>query len=85
MALAIDKFRQAAPGSRKRTSQRLYERLNEAIDISQMDTNTTSVDKALASAGDSKIAGAQADPKKPDKPPKPTKPPKGEKPNKKPA
>ena len=85
MALAIDKFRQAAPGSRKRTSQWLYERLNEAIDISQMDTNTTSVDKALASGGDSKIAGAQADSlKKPDKPPKPTKPPKGEKPNKKP-
>ena len=85
MAIAIDKFRQAAPGSRKRTSQWLYERLNEAIDISQMDTNTTSVDKALASGGDSKIAGAQADPlKKPDKPPKPTKPPKGEKPNKKP-
>ena len=84
MALAIDKFRQAAPGSRKRTSQWLYEGLNEAIVISQMDTNTTSVDKALASGGDSKIAGARADPKKPDKPPKPTKPPKGETPNKEP-
>ena len=84
MALATDRFREAAPGSRKRTSQWLHERLNEAIDISQMDTNTTSVDEALTSGGDSKIAGAQADPKKPDKPPKPTKPPKGEKPNKKP-
>lgn len=31
-----------------------------------MDTNTTSVDKALALGGDSKIQiGAQADPKKP--------------------
>jgi len=29
-----------------------------------MDTNTTPVDKALASGGDAKIAGAQADPKK---------------------
>ena len=66
MALAVDKFRQAAMGSRKRTSQWLHERLREAIDISQMDANTTSVDKALASGGDSKIAGAQADPKKPE-------------------
>lgn len=66
MALAVDKFRQAAMGSRKRTSQWLHERLREAIDISQMDTNTTSVDKALALGGDSKIQiGAQADPKKP--------------------
>lgn len=59
MALAVDKFRQAAMGSRKRTSQWLHERLREAIDISQMDANTTSVDKALASGGDSKIAGAK--------------------------
>ena len=85
MALAVDKFRQAAMGSRKRTSQWLHERLREAIDISQMDANTTSVDKALALGGDSKIQiGAQADPRKSEKPPKPTKPPKDEKPNKKP-
>ena len=77
MALAIDKFRQAVLGTRKRTSRWLYE-------IIQMDTNSTSVDKALASGGDAKIAGAQADPKKPEKPPKPTKPPKDEKLNKKP-
>jgi len=54
MALAIDKFRQAAPGSRKRTSQCLYERLAGAIEITQMNTNTTSVDKALSSGGETR-------------------------------
>ena len=49
----------------------------EAIEISQMDVNTTSVDKALTVGGqDSKIAGAQAEPKtktkeKPEKTSKP--------------
>ena len=37
LALAIDKFRQAIPGSRKRTSVWLYGRLTDAIEISQMD------------------------------------------------
>ena len=77
MALAIDKYREARQGSNKRTSTWLYNKMIEAIEISQMDVNTTSVDKALTVGGqDSKIAGAQAEPKtktkeKPEKTSKP--------------
>ena len=80
MALAIDKFRQAIPGSRKRTSAWLYGRLTDAIEISQVDVNSSSVDKALTAGGE-KVSGAQAELKR-DKPPK-QKPPKEEKPGKK--
>ena len=80
MALAIDKFRQAIPGSRKRTSAWLYGRLTDAIEISQMDVNSSSVDKALTAGGE-KVSGAQAELKR-DKTPK-QKPPKEEKPGKK--
>ena len=80
MALAIDKFRQASPGSRKRTSVWLYGRLTDAIEISQMDVISSSVDKALTAGGE-KVSGAQAELKR-DKPPK-QKPPKEEKPGKK--
>ena len=79
MALAIDKYREARHGSSKRTSTWLYGKMIEAIEISQMDVNTTSVDKALAVGGqESKIAGAQADPmtktkEKPEKTSKPKK------------
>ena len=79
MALAIDKYREARQGSSKRTSTWLYGKMIEAIEISQMDVNTTSVDKALTVGGqESKISGAQADPKtktkeKPEKTSKPKK------------
>ena len=64
MALAIDKFREANTGSYKRTSRWLYSKMCEAIEISQMDLNTTSMDKALTSAGlDPKVGGAQAEAK----------------------
>ena len=59
MALAIDKYREARQGSSKRTSTWLYGKMIEAIEISQMDVNTTSVDKALTVGGqESKIPGA---------------------------
>ena len=79
MALAIDKYREARQGSSKRTSTWLYGKMIEAIEISQMDVNTASVDKALTVGGqESKISGAQADPKtktkeKPEKTSKPKK------------
>ena len=87
MALSIDKYREANPGSSKRTSTWLYGKMVEAIEISQMDVNTTSVDKALQGGGqDSKIAGAQAETKekakkeeKPEKKPKESKKEKGDK------
>ena len=73
-------FRESSAGSSKRTSKWLYQKLTETIEISQMDVNTVSVDKALTAGGhDSKIAGAQGDPKK-DKPKKEERP---EKPDKK--
>ena len=81
MALSIDKYREANSGSSKRTSTWLYSKMVEVIEISHMDVNTTSVDKALQGGGqDSRIAGAQAEAKekakkdeKPEKKPKETK------------
>lgn len=64
MMLVIDRFRESSAGSSKRTSKWLYQKLTETIEISQMDVNTVSVDKALTAGGhDARIAGAQGDPK----------------------
>ena len=84
MMLVIDRFRESSAGSSKRTSKWLYQKLTETIEISQMDVNTVSVDKALTAGGqDAKIAGAQGDPKR-DKPKKEEKPDKKEKPKRNP-
>ena len=95
MALVIDKFRNASSSSSKRTSQWLYEKMVEVIEIHQLEENTQSVDKNLSQMG-TKVNAAPNKPDKPGKgdkipkgdkdsqpkPPKPDKPPKPSKPEK---
>ena len=90
MALVIDKFRNASSSSSKRTSQWLYEKMVEVIEINQLEENTQSVDKNLSQMG-TKVDAAPSKPNKPgkgDKTPKgdkksqPNNPPKLDKPNK---
>ena len=75
MALVIDKFRNASSSSAKRTSQWLYEKMVEVLEIHQLEENTQSVDKNLSQMG-TKVNAA---PNKPDKPGKGDKNPKGDK------
>ena len=84
LALAIDKFREAKSGSSKRTWKWLYQKLEEAIEIDQLDENTGHVEKALQSTGGHKVPAnpakkdAKEDKPKEEKPSK-TKEPKPEK------
>ena len=64
MALSIDKFREAKTGSSKRTWLWLYQKMEEAIEIDQLDENTGHVEKALQSTGGHKV---NAGPSKPEK------------------
>ncbi len=75
MALVIDKFRNASSSSSKRTSQWLYEKMVEVIEIHQLEESTQSVDKNLSQMG-TKVDAA---PNKPNKPGKGDKAPKGDK------
>jgi len=76
MALAIDKFREAKSGSSKRTWTWLYQKMEEAIEIDQLDENTGHVEKALQSSGGHKVnAGpSKAEKGEKDKPTKTNKP-----------
>ena len=68
MALVIDKFRNASSSSSKRTSQWLYEKMVEVIEIHQLEENTQSVDKNLSQMG-TKVDAAPNKPGKGDKNP----------------
>eukprot|EP00438_Fugacium_kawagutii_P005604 Skav201433 [mRNA] locus=scaffold201:334612:346103:- [translate_table: standard] len=72
LTLAIDKFREARVGSSKRTWNWLYQKMEEAIEIDQLDENTGHVEKALQSSGGHKVNAnaAKTDDAKPDKPKK---------------
>eukprot|EP00438_Fugacium_kawagutii_P007496 Skav230013 [mRNA] locus=scaffold1958:420290:428629:+ [translate_table: standard] len=72
LTLAIDKFREARVGSSKRTWDWLYQKMEEAIEIDQLDENTGHVEKALQSSGGHKVNAnaAKTDDAKPDKPKK---------------
>ena len=49
--LTIDKYRNASSGSSKRSSQWLYGKLIEAIEIHQLEENSTNIEKSLSSIG----------------------------------
>eukprot|EP00438_Fugacium_kawagutii_P007603 Skav200637 [mRNA] locus=scaffold353:180885:187483:+ [translate_table: standard] len=72
LTLAIDKFREARVGSSKRTWNSLFEKMEEAIEIDQLDENTGHVEKALQSSGGHKVNAnaAKTDDAKPYKPKK---------------
>lgn len=86
LQLTIDKYRNASSGSSKRSSQWLYDKLVEAIEIHQLEENSTNIEKSLSSIGHK----VDANPAKNDKPqknektekPKAEKPPKPDKPDK---
>ena len=82
LALSIDKFREAKSGSSKRTWKWLYQKMEEAIEIEQLDENTGHVEKALQSTGGHKVpanpAKKDAKEENPSKNPKKEKQPKSE-------
>ena len=90
LQLAIDKFRNASGNSSKRSYLWLYDKLVEAIEIHQLEENTASIEKSLASIASSKDANAAPSKANKDKPkdnsnkdkPKDTKNSKPDKPNK---
>ena len=79
MMLTIDKFRNASSGSSKRTYQWLYDKLIEAIEIHQLEENSSNLEKSLSQFA--KVAASPSKPEKADKPDK-SKKEKPEKPNK---
>ena len=79
MMLTIDKFRNASTGSSKRTYQWLYDKLIEAIEIHQLEENSSNLEKSLSQFA--KVAASPSKPEKADKPDK-SKKEKPEKPNK---
>ena len=79
MMLTIDKFRNASSGSSKRTYQWLYDKLIEAIEIHQLEENSSNLEKSLSQFA--KVAANPSKPEKADKPDK-SKKEKPEKPNK---
>ena len=64
MALSIDKFREAKAGSPKCTWLWLYQKMEEAIEIDQLDEKIGHVEKALQSTGGHTV---NAGPSKPEK------------------
>ena len=79
MMLTIDKFRNASTGSSKRTYQWLYDKLIEAIEIHQLEENSSNLEKSLSQFA--KVAASPSKPEKAEKPDK-SKKEKPEKPNK---
>ena len=82
MLLQVDKLRCAKPGSHKRASNWLYDKIGEAIDIAQVEENTSCVDKSLGGGQNQKVSantkedkkekpkGSKENPKKDDNPKK---------------
>ena len=68
LQLTIDKFRNASAGSSKRSSQWLYSKLIEAIEIYQLEENSTNIEKSLSSIGNK--VDVSGNPAKTDKPTK---------------
>ena len=61
MALHIDRYRNSSSTSSKRTWQWLYQKMQEVIEISHLDENTASIDRALTSrAANQQVPGNPA-------------------------